>query len=75
MIYDKNITATLWKKVGLFNNGVGEQLYILTEKENLNLFLTPSTVNLRWITSINMMGKPINLPEGNTRVSPGPQGS
>lgn len=75
MIYDKNITATPWKKVGLFNNGVGKQLYILIEKENLNLFLTPSTVSLRWITNINTMGKTINLPEENTRVSPGPQSS
>ena len=49
------------------NNGDGKQLYILTEKENLNLFLTPSTVNLRWITNINMKGKTINLPEENTR--------
>ena len=49
------------------NNGDGKQLYILTEKENLNLFLTSSTVNLRCITNINMKGKTINLPEENTR--------
>lgn len=39
----------------------------LQKKENLNLFHTPNTVNLRWITNINVIGKTIKLPEENTR--------